>query len=69
MTGGAPPLKKSGYTAKANTLDAHYAKWATHYNACEACAKEDWYTPDTDLLCPTGMVLFLNWSRAATRLA
>ena len=63
----APRLKRSGYNTKANTLDAAYAAWGAHYNACRVCQHEDWYSPDEELLCPVGLVLFSNWNRASIK--
>ena len=61
----APHFRRSGYNTKSNKLDAAYAAWAAHYNACACCQHEDWYTPDQDKLCPAGVALFYNWSKAA----
>jgi len=44
-----------------------YRSWAEHYNECETCQRDHWYSPleGEPFFCARGQGLFRNWVSVA----
>lgn len=47
-------------------IGGSFSEWVEHYNGCDQCANDDWYSPiDQARFCDEGRFLFGVWERAA----